>query len=130
MSNTFREFFNSEKSSGILLIICTAISLLIANSSNGADYLGFWQTHLGGLSIEHWTNDALMTIFFLLMTTTKSHPHTSSNIFYTTRGDGRQYGPNGFEAVGAIAVMKPAYSFDSRRAMKGSARLIVNVQAS
>ncbi len=67
MSNTFQEFFNSEKSSGILLIICTAISLLIANSSNGADYLGFWQTHLGGLSIEHWTNDALMAIFFLLI---------------------------------------------------------------
>ena len=67
LSNTFNKFFDSEKSSGILLIICTAISLLITNSSGGADYLSFWQTHVGGLSIEHWTNDALMAIFFLLI---------------------------------------------------------------
>ena len=67
LSKTFNKFFNSEKSSGILLIICTAASLLIANSSIGADYLSFWQRHVGGLSIEHWTNDALMAIFFLLI---------------------------------------------------------------
>ena len=67
LSNTFQEFFDSEKSSGILLIICTVISLLIANSSGGADYLSLWQTYVGGLSIEHWINDALMAIFFLLI---------------------------------------------------------------
>ena len=67
LSNTFQEFFDSEKSSGILLIICTVISLLIANSSSGADYLSLWQTYVGGLSIEHWINDALMAIFFLLI---------------------------------------------------------------
>ncbi len=67
LSNTFNNFFDSEKSSGILLIICTVISLLITNSSSGTDYLGLWQTHVGGLSIEHWTNDALMAIFFLLI---------------------------------------------------------------
>ena len=67
LSNTFQEFFDSEKSSGILLIICTVISLLITNSSSGAGYLSLWQTHAGGLSFEHWTNDALMAIFFLLI---------------------------------------------------------------
>ena len=67
LSNTFQQFFDSEKSSGILLIICTAVSLLITNSSSGAHYLDFWQTHAGGLSLEHWTNDALMAIFFLLI---------------------------------------------------------------
>ena len=67
LSNTFQKFFDSEKSSGILLIICTVISLLITNSSSGADYLSLWQTHVGGLSLEHWINDALMAIFFLLI---------------------------------------------------------------
>jgi NhaA family Na+:H+ antiporter len=67
LSNTFNNFFASEKSSGILLIICTAISLLLANSPIGAEYLGFWQRHAGSLSLEHWINDALMAIFFLLI---------------------------------------------------------------
>ncbi|HLL73178.1 MAG TPA: Na+/H+ antiporter NhaA [Pyrinomonadaceae bacterium] len=67
LSNTFKNFFESEKSSGILLIICTAVSLLLANSTVGANYLGIWQVYLGGLSIEHWVNDALMAIFFLLI---------------------------------------------------------------
>lgn len=67
LSATFERFFESEKSGGILLIICTAVSLAIANSSIGADYRGWWQTPAGGLSIEHWVNDALMAIFFLLI---------------------------------------------------------------
>ena len=67
LSNTFNKFFDSEKSSGFLLIICTVVSLLIANSLIGAEYSGFWQKHVGGLSIEHWINDALMAIFFLLI---------------------------------------------------------------
>ena len=67
LSNTFNRFFDSEKSSGVLLIICTAISLLAANSSIGADYLSFWQRQVGNLSLEHWINDALMAIFFLLI---------------------------------------------------------------
>ena len=67
LSNTFNKFFDSEKSSGILLIICTIISLLMANSPIGSEYSGFWQKHVGGLSIEHWINDALMAIFFLLI---------------------------------------------------------------
>jgi NhaA family Na+:H+ antiporter len=67
LSYTFRKFIDSEKSSGILLVICTVISLLIANSSFGANYLSFWQWHIGGLSLEHWINDALMAVFFLLI---------------------------------------------------------------
>lgn len=63
----FRNFFDSEKSSGILLLVCTAISLMIANSSTGGNYLSFWQTDIAGLSVEHWTNDALMAIFFLFI---------------------------------------------------------------
>ena len=67
LSKTFKNFFDSEKSSGILLIICTVVSLLLANSILGVNYLSIWQMYVGGLSVEHWVNDALMAIFFLLI---------------------------------------------------------------
>jgi len=40
---------------------------LIANSLFGTSYLNFWHLYIAGLSIEHWVNDALMAIFFLLI---------------------------------------------------------------
>lgn len=67
LSRSFKAFFDSERSSGIVLIVCTLVSLALANSALGSSYLGFWQTYLGGLSIEHWINDALMAVFFLLI---------------------------------------------------------------
>jgi Na+:H+ antiporter, NhaA family len=67
LSKTFKNFFDSEKSSGVLLIICTVVSLLITNSIFGANYLNFWHAYVGGLSMEHWVNDALMTVFFLFI---------------------------------------------------------------
>ncbi len=67
LSSTFNQFFESEKSGGILLVICSVISLLVTNSAIGADYSSFWQWHIGSLSLEHWINDGLMAIFFLLI---------------------------------------------------------------
>ena len=67
LSNTFNRFFDSEKSGGKILIACTVLSLVLANSPVGPDFLGFWQGRVGGLSLEHWINDALMAIFFLLI---------------------------------------------------------------
>lgn len=67
ISRTFHNFVESEKSSGILLILCTVVSLVVANSSIGAAYLHFWHADVGGLSIEQWVNDALMAIFFLFV---------------------------------------------------------------
>lgn len=67
LSKTFNAFFKSEKSGGILLIVCTLASIAIANSPLGGEYLRFWQMPVAGLSLEHWVNDALMAIFFLLI---------------------------------------------------------------
>jgi NhaA family Na+:H+ antiporter len=67
LSDTFNRFFASEKSSGILLILCTVLSLLMANSSIGTTYMSGWQGYVGGLSLEHWINDGLMAIFFLFI---------------------------------------------------------------
>ena len=63
----FKEFFESEKSGGLLLVICTIISLLLANSSLGISYQNFWNIEIAGHSFVHWINDGIMTIFFLLV---------------------------------------------------------------
>ena len=57
-----------------MLIGCTILSLVLANTV-GESYLNFWHMYvdlsLGGVelnySIEHWINDGLMAIFFLLV---------------------------------------------------------------
>ncbi len=63
----FVDFFESEKSGGLTLIFFTVISLTLANSAFQETYLGFWENKFGGLTLEHWVNDALMAIFFLLI---------------------------------------------------------------
>lgn len=75
LTKLFKEFFQSEQSSGVILILCTALSIAIANSPLGAGYLEFWHKKVGfeagGLmlkqTVEHWINDGLMAIFFLLI---------------------------------------------------------------
>jgi NhaA family Na+:H+ antiporter len=74
-SNLFQEFFNSEKSGGFVLLGCTLVSLFIANSGWGESYMHFWHKHFNlsfanihlDYSIEHWINDGLMAVFFLLV---------------------------------------------------------------
>tara|TARA_R110002124_G_scaffold75850_1_gene203344 strand:+ start:997 stop:2175 length:1179 start_codon:yes stop_codon:yes gene_type:complete len=66
-SDLFNEFFESEKSTGLILIACTIFSLFMANSIFGAQYINTWHMKLGGESLEYWINDGLMTIFFLLI---------------------------------------------------------------
>ena len=63
----FRKIIEDEKSGGIILIICTIVSLIIANSVLREGYLHFWHLPLAGLSIELWINDGLMAIFFLMI---------------------------------------------------------------
>ncbi len=67
LSRTFSNFFESEKSGGLLLIVCTGISLAAANSSWGPAYGAFWEQSFAGLSLRHWVNDGLMAVFFLLI---------------------------------------------------------------
>jgi NhaA family Na+:H+ antiporter len=50
-----------------LLIACTVVSLVVANTAAGGGYLAFWHAYLGPLSVEHWVNDGLMAVFFLLI---------------------------------------------------------------
>lgn len=63
----FSEFFESKKAEGIILVLVTIVSLVLANSNLQTQYIGFWSLHLGDHSIQHWINDGLMAIFFLLI---------------------------------------------------------------
>nr|WP_315212784.1 Na+/H+ antiporter NhaA [uncultured Flavobacterium sp.] len=67
LTRTFKAFFESEKSGGILLLFVTLLSLYLANSPIQTEYIAFWNTQLGHHSITHWINDGLMAIFFLLI---------------------------------------------------------------
>ena len=67
LTKTFKDFFESEKSGGILLLIVTLISIYLANSSIQNEYIAFWEKDFAHHSITHWINDGLMTIFFLLI---------------------------------------------------------------
>lgn len=63
----FKDFFESEKAGGLLLLLVTLVSLALANSPVQTSYIEFWETQIGHHSITHWINDGLMTIFFLLI---------------------------------------------------------------
>lgn len=67
VSTMFNAFFESEKAGGLLLIFCTALSLLLSNSYLGTYYISLWHTQIGSHSLEIWINDGLMAVFFLLI---------------------------------------------------------------
>ena len=67
LTKTFKAFFESEKSGGLLLLSVTILSQLLANTPISTQYIAFWETNVGSHSITHWINDGLMAIFFLLI---------------------------------------------------------------
>ena len=75
LTRLFIEFFESEQASGIILILCTMSAVVIANSPLGTNFVDFWHIKAGfeagdlrlKYSLEHWINDGLMAIFFLLI---------------------------------------------------------------
>jgi NhaA family Na+:H+ antiporter len=72
VTRPFQRFIDAEEAGGIVLIVCTAIALIWANSPWAHSYHALWETHLRiGLGawaldypLHHWVNDALMVIFF------------------------------------------------------------------
>ncbi len=66
------EFIQDSRAVGIILIICTVVSLLLSNTWWGAAYITFWNTevHFASTlphSVLHWINDGLMAVFFFLV---------------------------------------------------------------
>jgi len=73
LTQYFKKFFQSNQSSGVLLILCVVFALIIANSSLGTGFQQFLDFQLGSedlhlkYPISIWINDGLMAIFFLLV---------------------------------------------------------------
>jgi len=65
--SALRSFLASEASGGILLMIAAALAMIVANSPVGPAYFHALHEKLGPLSIQHWINDGLMALFFLLV---------------------------------------------------------------
>lgn len=71
----FQEFAARETSGGILLLACTVVALVWANSPWAQHYTALWHTSLTvGLGrfnlsrdLHFWVNDALMAVFFFVV---------------------------------------------------------------
>ena len=71
----FQEFLHQEASSGLILLACTLIALIWANSPWGHSYVELWERKIAigvapaklSLSLAHWINDGLMAIFFFVV---------------------------------------------------------------
>jgi Na+:H+ antiporter, NhaA family len=74
-SSRLLEFLRTEEASGVFLLAATLVALVWANSSVRDSYEALWSTvatfRIGGLSVgmdlQHWVNEALMTLFFLVV---------------------------------------------------------------
>ncbi|PJJ76171.1 NhaA family Na+:H+ antiporter [Thermoflavifilum aggregans] len=74
LTKVFQDFIRSSRAVGIMLLCCTAVSLLLANMHSSA-YRVFWHQplniHLPGGHLPHtwllWVNDGLMVLFFFLV---------------------------------------------------------------
>ena len=71
----FQRFMHAEATSGFVLLGCTAIAILWANSVWQDSYVQLWQTKLTigigeftlSKSLLIWINDALMAVFFFVV---------------------------------------------------------------
>jgi Na+:H+ antiporter, NhaA family len=75
IAKPIEEFIKLEQASSLILMFCTIISLIIANSTFSSDYIQIWDTELSlsvgsfklQKTIAHFIDDFLMAIFFLLV---------------------------------------------------------------
>lgn len=71
----FQSFARIEASSGILLLACTVVALLWANSQWASSYVALWDTPFSfalgdfalGKPLLSWINDGLMAMFFFVV---------------------------------------------------------------
>lgn len=63
----FRAFLNGQAAGGLVLMAAAAAALAIANSQFASGYFEVLHAYVGPMSVQHWINDALMAVFFLLV---------------------------------------------------------------
>ena len=76
ITTPFRWFFKLEAAGGLLLLIAAVIALILSNTNLNVYYFDILSTHILigtknfgiDLSIHYWINDALMAVFFFVVT--------------------------------------------------------------
>jgi NhaA family Na+:H+ antiporter len=71
----FQRFTHDQTAGSILLIICTLVALVIANSPLDRGYESLLHTQIGlvfgdwslSMSLRHWINEGLMSLFFFVL---------------------------------------------------------------
>jgi NhaA family Na+:H+ antiporter len=69
------DFASWAPSTGILLLLASIAAVVLTNSALGPAFEGFWERYLGvafgdvsfRMSLRHWVNDGLLTVFFLVV---------------------------------------------------------------
>lgn len=67
INSTLRQFLDNEASGGLVLMAVALLAILAANSPVAGAYFSALHAYIGPLSVQHWINDALMAVFFLLV---------------------------------------------------------------
>ena len=60
-------FLSSESAGGLVLMGAALAALIVANSPLSQSYFAALHSVWLGMSVEHWVNDGLMAIFFLMV---------------------------------------------------------------
>ena len=76
ITTPFRWFFKLEAASGLVLLVAAVIALILSNTNLSDYYFDILNIHILigtknfglDLSIIHWINDALMAVFFFVVT--------------------------------------------------------------
>jgi NhaA family Na+:H+ antiporter len=69
------DFASWAPSTGVLLLVATVAAILLTNSAIGPRFEEMWEQSVGltfgraafAMSLRHWINDALLTVFFLVV---------------------------------------------------------------
>ncbi len=75
LARPITRFLHIQAASGVVLLICTVVALILANSSAAETFHQFWKTKVGFSfgefefrhSLKHLVNDGLMVIFFFVI---------------------------------------------------------------
>src|SRR5918996_3094657 len=69
------DFASWGPSAGVLLLLATLLAVALTNSPLGPGFAAFWEQDFGltfgdgsfRMSLQHWVNDGLLTVFFLVV---------------------------------------------------------------
>lgn len=67
INSTLRKFLDNEASGGLLLMTVALVAIIVTNSPLAERYFYLLHAYIGPLSVQHWINDALMSMFFLVV---------------------------------------------------------------